>query len=124
VTASNSKTDKGRGVEIQKPLQKILSLFNQWKSKKNKDVPLIGGKGNQWDKKRKKIMLAAKIPNWPHNALRHTFVSSRLAMTKDPVTTAYEAGHTIEVMKSHYDAVVDPADGKKHFQIEIKTNRK
>lgn len=121
VTASNSKTDKGRGVEIQPPLQKILSLFDQWKNKKNRDSPLIEMKDSQWDKKRKKIMLAAKIPNWPHNALRHTFVSSRLAMTKDPVTTAYEAGHTIEVMKSHYDAVVDPADGKKHFQIKLKT---
>ncbi len=33
VTASNSKTDKGRGVEIQKPLQKILGLFDQWENK-------------------------------------------------------------------------------------------
>ena len=65
-------------------------------------------------------MLDAKIEKWPHNALRHSFVSSRLAMTKDAVTTAYEAGHTIEIMKSHYDAIVDPDDAKRHFQIKIK----
>ena len=47
VTASNSKPDKGRGVEIQKPLQKILSLFAQRKNKKNRNLPLIEVKENQ-----------------------------------------------------------------------------
>jgi len=34
VTATNAKTEKGRGVEILPPLQKILSLFSEWKKKK------------------------------------------------------------------------------------------
>jgi len=29
------------------------------------------------------------------------------------------SGHTIGIMKSHYDAIEDPMDGKEHFAIEI-----
>ena len=76
-------------------------------------------KERAWDRKRKKIMKASGVENWPHNALRHTFVRSRLAVTKNPVETAYESGHIIGIMKSHYDAIVDPMDGKEHFSIEI-----
>jgi len=69
-------------------------------------------------------MTVAGVSNWPHNALRHTFVSSRLATSKNAALTAYEAGHTIEVMKSHYDAVVDPTDATNHFLVEIETENK
>jgi len=116
-TSENAKTSRGRGVEILEPLQKILALFSQWKSKKNQEELLIPLMEREWDKKRKKMMKASGVENWPHNALRHTFVSSRLVATKNPVGTAYESGHTIGIMKSHYDAIVDPMVTEKNILL-------
>ncbi len=54
---------------------------------------------------------------WKHNGLRHSWISYRLSQTKDFVRTAYEAGNSVAVIKSNYDAVVSKGEGKKWFAI-------
>ena len=50
---------------------------------------------------------------WPHNALRHSFVTYHLAFFKDAARTALEAGHGQDVMFRHYRelATTEAAEG-------------
>jgi hypothetical protein len=76
---------------------------------------------DDWDKLRREIMKDSGLKTWPHNCLRHTFVSARLVTTKNAAQTAYEAGHTVDVMRSHYDAVMDRNDALKHFSLTLES---
>jgi integrase len=62
--------------------------------------------------------IAAKcgIP-WKHNALRHSFISYRLAVTSDPARVAFEAGNSPQMIHAHYKALVTQADGERWFKI-------
>jgi integrase len=52
-----------------------------------------------------------------YNGLRHSFITYRVAMTKDFVKTAYEAGSSVAKIQSNYDAVATEAEGKLWFSI-------
>lgn len=67
----------------------------------------------QHDKQGKPLPL---IP-WPDNAMRHSFVSYRLADTNDAAKVALEAGHDQDMLFKHYREIVRPAAAKKYFQI-------
>ena len=54
---------------------------------------------------------------WKKNALRHSFVSYRLAQTSDPARTALEAGHDQNILFRHYREVVTPDLAAKWFAI-------
>jgi integrase len=54
---------------------------------------------------------------WKRNALRHSFVSYRLASTNDPARTALEAGHDQTMLFKFYREVVTPEMGAKWFAI-------
>lgn len=54
---------------------------------------------------------------WKKNALRHSFVSYRLAQTHDPARTALEAGHDQTILFRHYREVVTPELAAKWFAI-------
>lgn len=54
---------------------------------------------------------------WKKNALRHSFVSYRLALTHDPARTALEAGHDQNILFRHYREVVTPELAAKWFAI-------
>ena len=54
---------------------------------------------------------------WKKNALRHSFVSYRLAQTSDPARTALEAGHDQNILFRHYREVVTPQMSAKWFAI-------
>ena len=53
----------------------------------------------------------------PRNALRHSFVSYRLAMTQNPNQTALEAGHDVKILFRHYRELVTKAKAEKWFAI-------
>jgi len=61
--------------------------------------------------------VAAGITEWPDNALRHSFVSYRLAATGNAAQTALEAGHDQAVLFAHYRELVRPKDAEKYFAI-------
>ena len=54
---------------------------------------------------------------WPHNALRHSAISYRLAMTSDLAKTACESGNSPAIIKKHYDALATPQAAKLFFDI-------
>jgi integrase len=54
---------------------------------------------------------------WKKNALRHSYVSYRLALTNDGAKTALEAGHDQTILFRHYRELVEPQMAKKWFAI-------
>jgi integrase len=55
---------------------------------------------------------------WKHNALRHSFISYRVADTQNVAQVALEAGNSPAVIFKHYRELVRPAEAKKWFGIE------
>lgn len=54
---------------------------------------------------------------WKPNALRHTFISCAMAMTKDVVRVAHECGNSPAIVRSNYDRVVTESQAKLWFSI-------
>ncbi len=54
---------------------------------------------------------------WPDNAMRHSFVSYRLAATGNAAQTALESGHDQAVLFRHYRELVRPNVAKQYFNI-------
>ena len=57
---------------------------------------------------------------WKHNALRHSFISYRVAQTQNVAQVALEAGNSPGMIFKHYRELVRQADGKKWFAIAPK----
>jgi integrase len=54
---------------------------------------------------------------WKHNALRHSFISYRLAAVPNTAQVALEAGNSPQMIFRHYRELVRPADAEKWFGI-------
>jgi integrase len=54
---------------------------------------------------------------WPDNALRHSAISYRLALTRDLPRVATEAGNSPAIVQRHYAELVKPDAAKKFFAI-------
>lgn len=57
---------------------------------------------------------------WKHNALRHSFISYRVAETKNVPQVALEAGNSPQIIFSNYRELVRPAEALKWFSIRPK----
>jgi len=55
--------------------------------------------------------------DWKHNALRHSFISYRVAITQDVNKVALEAGNSPAMIFRHYRELVRPADATKWFSL-------
>jgi integrase len=60
---------------------------------------------------------ARNLREWPHNALRHSYVSYRLALIANAAQVAEECGHSIQVMKQHYRELVTRDEAIKWFAV-------
>ncbi len=60
---------------------------------------------------------AQEVWKMPRNALRHSFVSYRLAATQNANQTALEAGHDVKILFRHYRELVTKAEAKRWFSI-------
>jgi len=58
----------------------------------------------------------AKVP-WKHNALRHSFISYRIAVTQSAEQTAFEAGNSSQMLFRHYRELVTPAEAQAWFSV-------
>jgi hypothetical protein len=58
----------------------------------------------------------AKI-TWTHNALRHSYISYRVAEIQNVAQVALEAGNSPSIIFSNYRELVKAADAKKWFGI-------
>ncbi len=55
---------------------------------------------------------------WKHNALRHSFISYRVADIQNVAQVALEAGNSPQMIFQHYRELVRPAAAKEWFAIE------
>lgn len=64
------------------------------------------------------LRAAAKLTDWPHNGLRHSFGSYHLAVHGDAVKTAMQMGHRdSNVVHNHYKALVLKAEAEKFWGL-------
>jgi len=117
IKAANSKTGTRRAVPMKdnlkaflKPLAKksgkVVTLVNTTKQLL-KTATDTGDEANE---------VEALV--WKRNALRHTYISARLAECGDEARVAYEAGNSPPVIRSNYDARIRPKAAAEWFAIE------
>ena len=54
---------------------------------------------------------------WPRNALRHSYISYRLAVVKDAAKVALEAGNSPDIIFKHYRELVTEPEANEWFSI-------
>lgn len=59
----------------------------------------------------------AKVVKWKKNALRHSFISYRVAEIQDVAKVALEAGNSPQIIFQHYRELVQPKQAKEWFAI-------
>ena len=64
----------------------------------------------------KTTILKLGVP-WKRNALRHSYISNRLALVPDTARVALECGNSPNVIFKHYRELVTPEQAKKWFNI-------
>jgi len=110
VTAQNSKTAQRRLVTMQPNLRKWL-------------LPVRKHQGNVtpsncFRELFEQARSAARIAEWPDNALRHSFASYHLAHFKNAASTALELGHhDSRITFAHYRELVKPKDAEKYWNL-------
>ena len=55
--------------------------------------------------------------NWPHNALRHSYISYRIAVVQSAAQVALEAGNSPAIIFRHYRELVTKDEAEKWFGI-------
>jgi hypothetical protein len=60
---------------------------------------------------------ATNLEAWPHNALRHSFASYRMALISNAAQVAEECGHSVQVMKTHYRELVTQGEANAWFAV-------
>ena len=93
ITAAKSKTRRRRFVTIQDNLAAWLALEADIPGDLEKRITLV------WQR--------AKVP-WPRNVTRHSFCSYHLARWENAARTALQAGHSEQMLFSHYHDLVTP----------------
>jgi integrase len=112
ISAAISKTRTRRLAPMTEPAAAWLS---RWKGRSGRVVPFDRPEQRVWT-----ISDRAGV-SWQRNGLRHSFITYRLAMLKDPVRVAFECGNSPQVIRSNYDAVATEQEGQKWFSIMPKT---
>lgn len=69
------------------------------------------------NKRNEKTPIEAKTIKWKHNALRHSFISYRVAETQSMNQVALEAGTSVKKIVAHYRELVTPKEAKEWFGI-------
>lgn len=108
VKAFKSKTEERRLVPIHENLKKWLLPYHQTAGK------VIPHKNAS--KQLAKVAKRAGI-KWKHNALRHSFISYRVAECADIPRVADEAGNSPQMIRQHYLRRVKPALAAQWFNI-------
>jgi integrase len=117
VKAENAKTDTRRIVPLKANLKaflvplakksgKVVSLVNTTKQ-------LLKTATDTADPENEVLAL-----NWKHNALRHTYISARVAECGDVPRVADEAGNSPQVIRTNYLKRIRPAAAAEWFAIQ------
>ncbi len=119
VKASKAKTASRRLVPIQDNLRRWLAPHRQAEGKVSPYASM--SKQLLWlaeavDEKWQKETPPGSF-EWKHNALRHSFISYRVAQIQNVAQVALEAGNSPRMVFSNYREIVRPADAEKWFGI-------
>ena len=116
VTAEKAKTARRRFIRMQPNLREWLLPV-----RKRKGAVVCDNFRKQFDAARE----AAKIAEWPDNALRHSFASYHLGHFKDAAALALEMGHTDSGMIfDHYRELVKPKEAERFWDIRPAASEK
>ena len=120
VKAENAKTDTRRIVPLKPNLKAFLLKVE---NKKGKVISLVNTT--------KQLLKAAtdtgdeaneiEAMEWKHNALRHTYISARVAECADVPRVADEAGNSPQVIRTNYLKRMRPAAAAEWFSIQPQT---
>jgi len=120
IEAAKAKTASRRQVEMHPNLRAWLKPYAK---KEGRVYP----HNDDWlYKMLRKASATAKVP-WKHNALRHSYISYRVAESGDVNRTALEAGNSAAMIFSNYRELVSPQEAKRWFLImptNLLSNRK
>lgn len=116
VAAEKAKTASRRIVPVTSNLAAWLALCAR------KAGPIWAGTHEEFYDAQKATAAATKTEElpaleWKPNALRHSFISYRLASIQNAAQVALEAGNSAAVVFKHYRELVKPADAVKWFAI-------
>ena len=117
VKAENAKTDTRRIV----PLKPNLKAFLKKLAKKSGKVVSVVNTTKQLLKTASDTADAEneiEALEWKHNALRHTYISARVAESGDVPRVADEAGNSPQVIRTNYLKRMRPAAAAEWFAIE------
>lgn len=110
VAADKTKTASRR-------LVPICPALSSWLAPHSKSSgPVWAGTGTDARDARQETAKAAGVP-WKPNALRHTFISCRLAEVQNAAQVALEAGNSATMIFRHYRELTRPADAKAWFAV-------
>jgi integrase len=119
VKASKAKTASRRLVPIQENLKRWLTPHRQAEGKVCEYANM--SKQLLWLAELVDTKLKEQDPQagfcWKHNALRHSFISYRVAQIQNVAQVALEAGNSPRMVFSNYRELVRPADAEKWFGI-------
>lgn len=76
------------------------------------------GKGDKTDRRKKREDGDKRAFKWKHNALRHSYISYRVAQTQDVAKVSLEAGNSPQMIFKHYRELVRPKDAEAWFAIK------
>lgn len=110
IAGKKAKTAARRLVPLSENLKAWLA---PWRDAIGQVVPISDSSGALGD-----VAVKARIPGgWRQNALRHSFISYRVAETGDVPRTALEAGNSPKMIFRHYREVVTEDEAKEWFSI-------
>jgi len=116
VTAAKAKSARRRIVPIQPNLAAWLCHSGGMKGR----LAPVGAR-----KKLVRVRKATGLLKWPHNGLRHSFASYRLAAIHDAPRVSAELGHTSpNMLYGTYRELVHPAEAERYWQIAPATDTK
>jgi len=119
VTAANAKTASRRVVPI---LPNLAAWLKKSKKKTGKLFPSSRAYFHELQREVSKRTATDKLAAvaWKHNAMRHSFISYRVAAVQDVAKVALEAGNSPAMIFGHYRELVTADDAKKWFSIQPK----
>jgi hypothetical protein len=110
VMARNAKV---RGRRRLVPMSENLREWLKPYTKKEGHVAPTNGNISRW---LSRVAKASEIV-WKQNALRHSYISYRCAVTKNVAQTSYEAGNSPAIIHTHYLNAQTEQAGKAWFSI-------
>ncbi len=110
VEAAKAKTASRRQIEMSANLRAWLQPYAK------KTGMVLPHNDDHLYKALRELSATAKVP-WKNNALRHSYISYRVAESGDVNRTALEAGNSPAMIFSNYRELVTPQEAKRWFSI-------